>query len=174
MPFPLFRVFVLLLLIGGFADLALAQPGGRFGSASAEKDEGWGTFGVGLASDDQVAVAISGNFGRERFVQVGIHGSVDSNLFGHRELVAHHVGVGVSDVGRWHRTAVAAGPALVSGVRRVDGSWDRFFTGGVVVSAQAFFTPIRELGVGLDLFAHVNPVESGLGLTLSFILEANK
>ncbi len=168
----LLRVLALVLLAASSISSARAQTDRRVGPSAPERDGGWLAFGVGAASDDDVSVVLTGNFGRERFVQIGFHGS--GSLLGRREVSAYHVGAGISDVGRWHRTAIAIGPALVTGERLVGGEWDRFFTGGIVMSAQVIGTPIKEFGLGLDLFGHVNPVENGYGLALTFAFEANK
>ncbi len=120
-----------------------------------------------------MSMSVTGNFGRERFVQVGMHSSFDF-LWGRRETLAWTVGAGISDVGRWHRTAVAIGPALVTGERRKGGDWGRFVTGGVVLNAQVFVTPVKEVGLGLNLFANANPVDVSYGLGLALIFEANK
>lgn len=75
---------------------------------------------------------------------------------------------------RWDRTSLALGPAVVWGLRDATDPSDRFVTGGLVVSGQAMFTPIPELGLGLDAFVNVNPVQSGYGVGLTFVFEANK
>ena len=146
-----------------------AQPG----PPSAERDRGWFAFGYGLGRPDDLAGVITANFGRERVIQVGFHGVTDFALGGSVASVsALHVGPGLSRVSRWDRTALFVSPAVVWGQRTTTD--DRFVTAGVVVSGQAVLTPVREVGLGLDVFVTLNAVRPAYGAALTFVFEANK
>lgn len=154
--------------------LLLASPvAAQPGPASPERDRGWFAFGPGTGHPDDLAFVATANFGRERVVQVGFHGVTDFALGGSvANVSALHIGPGISRVSRWDRTALFVGPSVVWG-RRTETS-GRFVTGGVVVSGQAMFTPIREVGLGLDAFVTLNPVRPAYGAALTFVFEANK
>lgn len=151
------------------ASPVVAQPAPTIGPASPERDRGWVAFGLGLGQPYGLAGAVTASFGRERVIQAGYH--VNGGFFS-GSTNAVHVGGGLSRVGRWDRLAVAAGPAFVWGRRT--GAAPGFTTVGAVVSAQAMVTPLTELGLGLSAFANLNPVRSGYGVALTFVLEGNK
>lgn len=148
---------------------AFAQP--TVGPASPERDRGWLTLGLGASDPYGLAAVVRANFGRERVLQVGYHAELISSILSNVALSSAHVGVGRSRVGRWSRTALTAGPALVWGDRRGDRG---FVAIGAVLNGQAIFTPIPELGVGLDAYANLNTVRSSVGLAVTFVFEANK
>lgn len=75
------------------------------------------------------------------------------------------------------RVAIAGGPAVVWGLDRYDRERDKrdsYATGGLTLNGEAMFTPIREVGVGLELFCNVNPVISAAGGRAILVLEGNK
>ncbi len=165
-----FRFLALALL--GWGTAASAQTGQQSEPAAPYRDGGWFALGVGPSFDHDVSLVMTGNIGRERFVQAGLHNS--GNVWGRGGTSAAHVGVGLSGVGRWHRVAIAAGPALVTGQRRVDEAWGSFTTAGLVVNVQAIVTPLEEFGVGLAAFANLNPVKPGVGVALTLVIEGTK
>jgi hypothetical protein len=125
------------------------------------------SLGIGPALHNAALVATFA-YGRERVWQVGLFG--DSSILGGDDIFAAALQYGPSRSGRWHRVAVAAGPAYVSG--RLDGS--HFGTLGLVVSAQAIATPLTEFGIGLNAFANVNPDRPTAGVAVTFVFEGNK
>ncbi len=152
-----------------------AQPVSGAGPAVAEDDRGWFAFGLGPGRPYGLVAVATANFGRERVVQAGFHAHTEFNLLGRSASVnAFNVGVGRSRASRWERTALAAGPAVVWGLREAADARSRYTTAGVVVSGQAMFTPVPELGLGVDAFVNVNPVRSGYGVGFTFVFEANK
>jgi hypothetical protein len=154
---------------------AAAQSATDIGPASAERDRGWVAFGLGPGYPYGAVAVATANFGRERFIQVGIHSNTELNFLGRSASTnALNVGAGVSRVSRWDRTALALGPAIVWGLRDAANPDDRFVTAGVVLSAQAMFTPVPEVGLGLGAFVNLNPVQSGYGVGITFVFEANK
>ena len=139
------------------------------GPASPERDRGWLAAGFGVGAPYGTSGAITANFGRERVRQLGVRGTFD--LLGWEGVNALSVSAGRSWVRRVGRAAVFLGPAVVWGQRIPGGE---YATGGVVGSAQAILTPIKEAGFGVDLFGSLSPkgVVGGLGLIL--VLEGNK
>ncbi len=143
--------------------------------ASPERDGGWFTFGLGPGDPYGTAATMTANVGRERFLQAGFHANSEFSFGGRSASTnALHVGAGLARVSRWDRTSISAGPAVVWGLRDAADPDARFTTGGVVLNGQAVFTPIPELGIGLDAFVNVNPVQSGYGVALTFVFEGNK
>ncbi len=82
---------------------------------------------------------------------------------------------------RFGFASAAAGLAVVGGVRRGafiqyehEGVWwgnsiyekRRFLTAGIPLEAQAFFTPLPFMGLGLVLDANLNPVRNYMGVNL--------
>lgn len=167
-------LFLLLFLCGPLS--AFGQAPAPPGPASSVHDRGWFAFGLGAGEPYGTAVVGTANFGRTRFVQVGFHASTELHLLGGRSasVNALHLGGGLSRVSRWDRVALAAGPAVVWGLRDATDTDSRYATAGVVLSGQAIFTPIPEVGLGLDAFVNVNPVRSAYGVGLTFVFEANK
>lgn len=143
--------------------------------ASPEHDHGWFAFGLGPGAPYDLVLSATANFGREHLLQIGLHSNFELAFFGrYASTNAVHVGPGLSRVDRWSRVALAAGPAVVWGLRDASDPGSRFNTAGVVVSGQTMFTPVPELGLGVDAFVNLNPVRSGYGLGLTFVFEANK
>jgi hypothetical protein len=138
---------------------ALAQPE----PASPTYDNGWFAVGLGVwpapSNTVDLTGSITANFGRERVLQVGVHG-VDN-------VGSIDLGFGRSWASRWWRTAVFVGPAVV--VRK-----NQLYTGGGTVSTQVILTPVKEMGLGLDFFMNVNPRDSFIGMSATFTLEGNK
>ncbi len=167
------RLLALGLLIA--ASPVAAQTGPDLGPAAPERDRGWFAFGFGPGHPHGAVAVATANFGRERILQVGFHANSDLNPFGRSASTnALHVGAGLSRVSRWDRTALALGPAVVWGLRDAADPEDRFTTAGLVLSGQAMFTPIPEVGLGLDAFVNMNPAQSGYGVGITFVFEANK
>ena len=171
MTYSTFAVLAALILP---LNVAAQEPSGP-GPAAPETDRGWFAFGFGPSIPYGFAFAATANFGRERVLQVGAHGVGEFELFGRSEHVSTlHVGPGLSRVDRWSRLAVAAGPAVVWGVRDASNAESDYVTAGLVLSGQAIVTPIPELGLGLDAFAILSPIKSGVGFAVTFVFEANK
>ena len=165
----LFNLLALLAL----APFASAQSG-LPGPASADRDGGWFTLGYGTAGPGRLSGTVTANFGRERVWQVGLH-AVDRGLLAPAVPTANalHVGYGLSGVDRFSRVALTIGPAVVWGV--ADPETDtRYVTGGVLANAQFIVTPLKEFGLGVDLFVNLNPEVPVLGAALTFALEGNK
>ena len=166
-------LFALALALLALPPAASAQVEGP-GPSSPERDGGWFTFGVGTAGPRGVAGAVTANFGRERIWQVGLH-ATESGIFAPAVPTSNalHLGYGFSGVDRYSRVALTLGPAVVWGVS--DPETDaRYVTAGVVANAQFIVTPLREFGVGVDVFMNLNPEVPALGAALTFAFEGNK
>ena len=158
-----------------FPHVAAAQANHDVGPANPGDDKGWFAFGFGPGYPYGAVATATANFGRERIIQVGIHTNSQLNPFGGNNSVnAVHLGAGISRVSRWDRTALAVGPAVVWGLPDATDDDSRYTTAGIVLTGQAMFTPIPELGLGLDAFFNLNPVQSGYGVGITFVFEANK
>ena len=149
--------------------------------ASPERDKGWATYGFGLDAPLDLGAGLTANFGRTHIWQVSLQTSQEFMLSGTGTNVTWlGVGRGYSAVGRWGRLAIAGGPAVVWGKdwyrrERPEGQErEHYVTGGLTLSGQAIFTPVREVGVGLELFGNVNPVISAVGVRAMFVFEGNK
>ena len=136
------------------------------------RDGGWFTIGAGTGDPHGTAIMTTANFGRARFAQVGLHASRRFNTLDTSPVLsAFHAGGGLSRVDRWSRLAVAVGPALVF---ERDDALAEHQAVGVLVNAQAAFTPIPEIGLGLDLYAHTSGAGRGYGLGVTLVFERNK
>lgn len=159
---------------------ALAQDSPDNRRSSPQFDKGWFSFGMGLdhslnASDDQkIGVSLSANFGRNKFWQVGL--DANSTLWGNASLYALKAGRGYSSVGRWTRISLAGGPAFVFGELKnnMTTSKESFRTAGIYTDSQLIFTPIKELGIGIQLLGNVNFQQSYGGLRLILSIEGHK
>ena len=146
---------------------ATAQPASRGG-----RDGGWFTVGAGVGDPYGSAVMATANLGSTRFAQIGLHTSGEFNLFDISPvLTSVHLGAGLSRVDRWTRLAVAVGPALVF-ERDTELQEGRGI--GALVNGQVAFTPIPELGLGLNAYAHTSGVGSGYGVGITLVFERNK
>lgn len=165
------RASAVLLLAALVVSAVRAQP--TVGPASPERDRGWTSFGVGPGTPGGFAGALTVTLGRTHGPQAGVQ-SESVFCFGDRcaETTAVHAGYAVSDVGRWHRVAAGGGPALVL-ARDVPGV-DRRPAVGVAANVQAMVTPVREIGVGLQVVGILSPVRPAAGVLLMVAFEGNK
>jgi hypothetical protein len=144
-------------------------------SVAAKRDWGWFAVGLGPSARFDLSYVYSANIGRRRVWQLVVQGG--SDIFRGEALHAAGISYGRSAVDRWSRVAVTGGPAVVRGRGRYDaeaGERERFVTGGLVMNVQVIFTPVRELGVGLDLHGCLNPRVSEAGVRVILVLEGNK
>lgn len=155
----------------------LAAPAGHAQAtadpASPARDRGWTSLGVGPGTPGGFAGALTVTLGRTHGPQAGAQAESVFCL-GDRcaETTAFHVGYAASDVGRWHRVAVGGGPALVL-ARDVPGA-DLRTAVGVAANVQTMVTPVRELGLGLQVFGILSPVRPAAGVLLIVAFEGNK
>lgn len=73
--------------------------------------------------------------------------------------------VGLVGQGRWGHLSLASGVAVVGG-QRPDESESKSLTLGIPLNLQAFFTPIRYVGIGAQGYANVNADDNLLGVSL--------
>ena len=167
------RFLLLALALLSISSTASAQVDGP-GPASPEHDWGWFAFGFGGSVLGRATGAVTANFGRERIVQAGLHG-VGSGLFAPAVPSANaaHISYGFSGVDRFSRVAFTLGPAVVWGISDTETD-TRYVTGGVVANAQFMVTPLKEFGLGVDVFVNLNPEVPALGAAVTFAFEGNK
>lgn len=70
--------------------------------------------------------------------------------------------VGLVEQGRWGHLSLGSGVAVVGG-RSPDEPGTKSSTLGIPLDVQAFFTPIRYVGIGVHGYANVNPGDNLLG-----------
>ena len=100
---------------------------------------GWFAFGFGPGHPHGSVVVATANFGRERFIQVGLHANTEMNILGRSASTnALHIAAGLSRVSRWDRTALALGPAVVWGLRDATDPDDRPIRAADVTNGSAF------------------------------------
>ena len=146
------------------------------GPPSPDRDWGWLALAVGSGAPHDLSGAMTANFGRKRVVQVGMlsNGVMDYN--GGESAGAHavHAGLGFSTVDRFSRVAVAAGPAVVWGLRSPVDEQDRYVSPGVALNFQAMMTPLAEFGLGVHISAAISPEQTVTSFGLAFAFEGNK
>ncbi|SMO66705.1 hypothetical protein [Gracilimonas mengyeensis] len=143
-------------------------------------DNGWWTLGFGKDLNgsknlgNYLAFSLSINVGSTRFWQVGIFGN--SPIFGNEGAAALHVGRGISKHDRWSRVSVAGGPSIVMVEENQPGNrkTNRIYTPGLAVNAQAIFTPVMELGLGLEFQGNLNIKNPMTGIRLILVIEGMK
>ncbi|MBO6793014.1 MAG: hypothetical protein JJ895_03820 [Balneolaceae bacterium] len=145
---------------------------------SVNLDIGWGTFGLGIDSPLDLGYGFSANIGRNHFWQLGFQNSSELSFGGSGAQVnMFHVGKGYSLVNRVGRIALAAGPAFVWGTDHFDsntGTYDNFTALGLTLNGQAFVTPIKEIGIGVEVFYNINNTINVAGFRIIFGLEGFK
>ncbi len=169
------KYLLLLLALTIPAATSVAQTPGP---ASPDRDGGWLSLGIGRGFPHDISVVASANIGRENVWQVGFSGVSDISLGGEVPSVAAvNVARGFSLVSRWSRVSLSGGPAAVWGKQRSSfrsHDLSRFTTVGLVGSAEFVFTPIKEVGIGFDVYGNVNPAKPVAGIRLLLVVEGNK
>ena len=165
-------LFTLLLIL--FVPIKTIQAQ-QVGPAIIEKDKGWFTLGLSKDTPLDIGIGFTANFGRKHIWQAGLQSSSEFTLSGSDINVnAVNIGRGYSLVNRVGRIAIAAGPAFVWGDNRVDRKLDDFRSVGLVLNGQAILTPVKEIGIGIELFSNLNPELSVAGFRVILAIEGNK
>ena len=168
---------ILLLNILGFIllfDIVLAQTPD---STTANKDIGWAAIGIGPGVEYDYAIGVSLNYGRKHILQGSYHGIQKFTIGDNPDNVnSVSLSYGFSSVSRLTRVAFFIGPAYVFGKTENDESCSNFTfnTIGLQLSCQAGFTPVMEIGLGLDFFININHIKNIAGVALTIFLEGNK
>ncbi len=150
------------------------------GPASPEHDKGWISAGLGWAEAPyELGVSLTANYGREHFWQIALNGSDKLNIFGindNIELISLSISRGYSVSSRWSRLAWAAGPAIVilDQYNERKNRDEHLKDLGIVFNAQYYITPIKELGIGIELYGNLNGIQTVSGIRLIVALEGNK
>ena len=82
--------------------------------------------------------------------------------------------VGRGDRGRYHLAAVFAGLGVVSLGPAYVGSYASKTTIGLVLNAQAVFYPLRGFGLGVDVYANLNPDASVGAVYVMLVIGGNR
>lgn len=150
----------------------------EIGPSSPEHDKGWFSAGLGIDAPLDLSGSIIANFGRKHFWQFGLQVSEEFMLSGRgTNVTSFNIGRGISFVKNWGRFSIAGGPAVIWGLDRYDSDLDTrksYISGGLLLNSQFIVTPIKELGVGFELYCNVNPVIIVGGIRAIFVLEGNK
>ncbi|WP_020402429.1 hypothetical protein [Gracilimonas tropica] len=151
-----------------------AQP------SSPQFDRGWFSFGLGqdFSTNKEINGRLAGsltiNWGRNKFWQAGY--SANSEILGTTHFSAIHAGRGISSVNRWFRVSAAGGPAFIWG-RENDHKQQKkinFYSAGIVGDAQLFFTPVKEMGIGVQFSGNLNFKHPLGGYRLIIVIEGHK
>ncbi len=167
-----FLLFISILCIS--SSLISAQP------ASPEYDKGWFSIAVGPGIPLDMSGSLTANFGRTTFWQFALQNTSDINVLGNAELTnasSLSVSYGLSGVHRIGRIAVSGGTGITFGLDKRESAPDegrRFIAPALIGNIQLFITPIKEMGVGFDVFGNLNPQLSTLGIRMSLVIEGHK
>jgi hypothetical protein len=147
------------------------------GPSSPEMDAGWFSIGFGVASPYDISFSSSANFGRNNIFQIAMHASDNFKLSGGFPVNgsgAVSLSYGLSNVNDLGRIAFFLGPAYAWGEYYNSDVDTNYKTIGVVTNLQLVFTPVKEMGIGLEMYANLNPKEVTAGISVIFVLEGNK
>ncbi len=147
------------------------------GPSSPEMDAGWFSVGFGIASPYGLSFSSSANFGRNNIIQIALHASDDFKLSGGLPIDgsgAVSVSYGLSTVNDLGRIAFFLGPSYAWGQYYNSETNSKYKTIGIVSNLQLVLTPIKELGLGLEMYANLNPKEITAGISIIFVIEGNK
>jgi hypothetical protein len=90
-----------------------------------------------------------------------------SRLLSGPEINNFHAGIGKSIIKRLYVAGITAGPGV---------TWGKEFNTSISLNsnAQVIFTPIKNLGVGVELFSNLNKMNNLFGLRIVIHLNDNK
>jgi hypothetical protein len=168
-------IFIYALFIVSSFEIHAQLPG----PASAERDAGWLTTGIGASSIYDYSVSLTANFGRTEIFQFAYRNSDHLNIFGNQIFFSSGISV----------VSLSYGLSSVSDIGRIAGfigsgyMWDNDISKnnsyfikhlGLVSNIQFIISPFKELGIGLDIYWNLYGIKSIAGLCLSIIIEGNK
>ncbi|MBD3225240.1 MAG: hypothetical protein GF313_10955 [Caldithrix sp.] len=153
-----------------------------FGIASADQeanlddDLGWFAFGLGIGLQHDATFMTTANFGRVHSLQLALHESTDITIGDSPDVHSYSIGYCYSSVSRFNRVAFSFGPSWVSGEKREDSiaGLEKFQTIGLFSNWHIIFTPVKEIGLGLNAYMNLNPQQTTGGLSIIFVIEGNK
>lgn len=147
-----------------FFILCIASHGQNPGPASSEKDIGWLSTGFGANSEDGANGSININYGKEHIFQLSSYNSLLGSSF---NILGFSYGK--SGVNRWGRSSIFVGPGVTW---HLENHQQTIIS--LIANAQAIFSPINELGLGLEFWVNFNKVNNLSGVSFIFVLEGNK
>ena len=131
----------------------------------------WGNFGIGASSVKIIKNTVGGiNFGinyyrsvGNNFYQIGFDETF--SVFGGNRIIGNiNTGIGKRIFNKYFLGAGFIGPNFVFGKIRDDNK--HFFTIGIASNIQIIFKPIKDFGIGTELFANLNFKVSTIGFRL--------
>jgi hypothetical protein len=141
----------------------------------------WANLGLGTSSD-KIFNSIQGfNFGVNYnwmpgriTYQAGFNST--SKLNSGDALAVLNAGVGKSLMNKTYLISLVAGPGLMWGKDFDEeiNKENRFLTAGLSVNAQIIFKLIKNLGMGLELYTNLNPVQNASGIRISIQLNNDR
>ena len=137
----------------------------EIGPANPGDDRGWVAFGLGRDNAGDMSGNLSFNLGRTKIFQLAVHSN--STFMGKTKSVIYSASPGISVAKQFVRIALFLGPSVNYYPKRKT-------VPGLSGSTQFIFTPIKELGIGLNLFGSINSGDFISGVGISFVLEGNK
>lgn len=149
----------------------------KVGPASSEYDDGWISIGFGTGSPYELSFSSTVNFGRKSIFQIALHGIDDFHLNGGMPIDGSgsvSISYGISGVNDFGRIAMFLGPGYSWGEDYKSPNKSKYKTIGLVTSLQLIVSPFKEIGLGFDMFANINPKQSSAGVSLIFVIEGNK
>lgn len=168
------------------AALLMTITGRTYSQTPVGAEGMWVTLGLGLAQPNtDYGLGASYNFAKKQNIyRLGLASeaalTLGNNPSHYRYVL--NAGVGRRAFGRYFMLAQFVGPALVYAVNRTsilsgDGEYqdhfERKWTPGLAADAQFFVKPLGfilpEVGIGVDLFANLNFVQSFYGFRLSLL-----
>ncbi|MEO8088629.1 MAG: hypothetical protein ABI763_17555 [Bacteroidota bacterium] len=141
----------------------------------------WANLGFGISSD-KVFNSIAGvNLGvdyhwlpKRITYQAGFTGT--GKLFSGATLYVLNVGIGKTLITRPFLISLIAGPGLMWGknfeVENIDGK--RFVKAGLTINAEIILKPIKNLGIGCELYSNLNAVQNASGIRIIIHLNNEK
>ncbi len=140
-------------------------------------DFGFGTVSKGFFKSSAEAVNFTLNYNKQignAYYQAGINADL---LTVDPYLSAIYVGIGKRLYNRFYLLSGFISPAIMWGNKEENGDEFKsapFTTVGLSVSVQCIFKPLKDLGLGFELYSNLNFVQSTSGVVLVINLSNGK
>ncbi|MDR9415363.1 MAG: hypothetical protein RI564_03690 [Gracilimonas sp.] len=179
--YTLIQKIITLVFFGCFLNFNIcsAQDKPQKSPASSQFDKGWFTLAIGndYSSDNEInqrlALAFTANWGRTHFWQAGLN--LNSTILFGGDMLTLHAARGFSGMSRFFRISIAAGPAFISiHEDRTNENDLQLITAGLIGDAQLLFTPVKEIGVGIQFHGNLNFRNQIAGPRLVLVIEGHK
>jgi hypothetical protein len=146
-------------------------------STSSRGRKEWADIGLGSSSTDyfktvpndaNFAFNYNRSFGKA-YYQVGINGNVLTTT---PYLSTVNVGIGNRLCSRYYLLSGFIGPAFMWGNKTETGTY--FSTIGLSTTVQCILKPLRDLGIGIELYSNLNLIQSNAGLRVVLSISNGK